>query len=353
MIYFVKPYFLKRIVLPAIALLALLALSLYLYGRSFELDRARPANPHATPADIAYLQTAAPAKRGRILAVVSSTARMLDGETPAGYELTELARAYYVFQANGYDVDIASPMGGEPPARIDTEDMEDIDHAFLNDPHARRKVSNSLPLAQVDPAQYTAVYFAGGKGAMFDLPANPEVARIVRAVAEHGVIGAVCHGPAALLDIVLGNGRSLVAGRRLAGFTNDEELFLMTDARERLPFLLEDRARARGAIFVAGFKYLDNTVVDGRLVTGQNPWSTWSVAEQMVRALGHVPVRRELGAQERSVRMLAAYRRQGLDAARAARMPGYDKILILMHAWVAAMEWDLDDAFQLQRLARG
>jgi putative intracellular protease/amidase len=343
----------KRAALGAVITLALVTLALYLYARSFELEQAAPVDRQALPADIAYLKAAVPAKRGRILAVVSSTAHMLDGRKPAGYELTELARAYYVFQANGYEVDIASPLGGEPPARIDEEDMDDMDYAFLNDDEARRKVGNTIPLAQVDPTRYSAVYFAGGKGAMFDLPGNPHVARIVRTLAGSGVIGAVCHGPAALLDVALDNGQPLVAGRRLAGFTNEEELFLMSDARTQLPFLLEDRARGRGAIFVDGAMYVDNTVTDGRLVTGQNPWSTWSVAEGMVRALGHTPVPREATAEERSVRMLAAYYRQGLDAGRAARTPGYNKILILMHAWVATMQWKLHDAFQLQRLARG
>jgi putative intracellular protease/amidase len=343
----------RRILLAVPVLLGGLVLGLYLYGRSFGLERQPAPDPMATPADIAYLARAPAPTRGRILAVVSSTASMRDGARRAGYELTELARAYYVFQVNGYQVDIASPRGGEPPARIDIDDMGDIDYAFLNDPRAQAKLRNSIALAQVEAAQYTAVYVAGGKGVMFDLPGNPDLARIVRAVAGRGVIGAVCHGPAALLDITLDDGRSLVAGRRLAGFTNEEELFLMSDARKQLPFLLEDRARARGAVFAAGPKFVDTVAVDGRLVTGQNPWSTWSVAEAMVRALGHRPVSRETTAEERSVRMLAAYYRGGLEAGRAVRTVGFDRKLILMHALVAAMEWDLPDAFQLQRLARG
>lgn len=342
----------RRILLAVPALLGVLLLGLYLYARSFGLERLPAPNAMATPADIAYLGRALAPERGRILAVVSSTASMRDGARRAGYELTELARAYYVFKVNGYEVDIASPRGGEPPARIDIDDMGDIDYAFLNDPGAQAKVGNSIPLAQVEASHYTAVYIAGGKGVMFDLPGNPDLARIVRAVAGRGVIGAVCHGPAALLDITLDGGRSLVAGRRLAGFTNEEELFLMSDARKQLPFLLEDRARARGAVFAAGPKFVDTTAVDGPLVTGQNPWSTWSVAETMVRALGHRPVPREATAEERSVRMLAAYQRGGLDAGRAALTAGFDRKLILMHALVAAMEWQLADAFQLQRLAR-
>ncbi len=335
-------------------LLALLAVALWLYYLSLELDRIPKANPQATLADVAFVQRPVAAQRGRILAIVSSTERMRDGHKMAGYELTELSRAYYVFQANGYQVDVASPRGGKPPARIDYEDMGDIDYAFLNDRAAQHKVDHSLALAEVDPTRYAAVYFVGGKGAVFDLPGNPEVARIVRSIGERGVIGAICHGPAALVDVTMTDGTPLLAGRRVTGTTSAEELFLMSDARTRLPFLIEDRMREARAWFDGADLFMDNTVVDGRLVTGQNPWSTWSTAEAMLAALGHTPVMRQPTAEEVSVRLLSTYRRAGLDAARAQKtaLPRADKMLLLMHALVAAMQWELHDAFQLQRLAQ-
>jgi len=335
------------------ALAALLAGALLLYARGYRLDAVAPANRNATPASLPYLQQAAP-RRGRILIVVSSASHFPGGAKKAGYELTELSRAYYVFRANGFEVDIASPRGGEPSARIDPDDMGDADYAFLNDPDAQRKVTSTLALAQVDPARYAAVYFAGGKGAMFDFPANPEVARIAGAIAAHGVVGAVCHGPAALLDVRLADGTPLVAGRRMTGFSNAEELLLMKDARQRFPWLLEDRARELGARFAAGPLFVDTTVVDGRLVTGQNPWSTWSVAEAMVKALGYTPVPRHLTAEEHSVHILAAFHAGGWDAARAVqrRVPQHDRSLLLLHALVAAMDWRIADALRLQWLAR-
>lgn len=338
----------------AAAITALLAGALFLYSRGYRLDAVAPANRHATPASLSYLQQAQAPQRGRILVVVSSASHYPDGVKKAGYELTELSRAYYVFRANGFDVDIASPKGGEPLARIDTDDMGDADYAFLNDAAAQRKVKASLPLAQVDPVRYAAVYFAGGKGAMFDFPDNPEVARIVGAIAARGVVGAVCHGPAALLGVRLADGAPLVAGRRMTGFSNAEELFLMKDARQRFPWLLEDRARELGARFSAGPLFIDTTVVDGRLVTGQNPWSTWSVAEAMVTALGYQPVARAATAEEHSVHVLAAFHAGGWDAARAVqrKLPGHDRSLLLLHALVAAMDWRVADAFTLQRLAR-
>lgn len=337
------------------ATLAVLAAAAYGYYRSLDLDSLPRPNPQATVADLDYLNTAMAPHRGRILAVVSSTGRGGPAMNKAGYELTELARAYYVFQANGYEVDIASPKGGRPPERIDPDDMGDTDYAFLNDRAAQDKVASSIPLADVDASRYAAVYFVGGKGAMYDFPDNPDVARIVTDIAGRGVVGAVCHGPAALLGVKRADGKALVAGRRMTGFTNEEELFLIKDARTRFRFLLEERAVAEGAYFVAGPRYIDNTIVDGRLVTGQNPWSTWSVAEAMIAALGHQPVPRERTAEEASVQLLATYYRDGLEAARArqAVLPRFDKMLVLMHSVVAAMQWRAADAVNLQRLANG
>ena len=191
---------------------------------------------------------------------------------------------------------------------------------------------------------------------MFDFPDDRTIAHLVGSIHDAGgVVGAVCHGPAALLGVVLEDGQPLLAGRSVTGFTNAEELFLIEDARQVFPFLLEDRLRQSAARFVEGPMYLDNTVVDGRLVTGQNPWSTWSVAEAMVRALGHEPVKRERSGEELAVQVLQAYRREGMEAALALgrQLPDADKRLLLMHALVAAMQGQPGDAWRLQRLARG
>ncbi|MES2325221.1 MAG: type 1 glutamine amidotransferase domain-containing protein [Pseudomonadota bacterium] len=297
---------------------------------SFGLDQVPKANPHAVAS------VNAGATRGRILAVVTSK--------KAGYELTELARAWHVFRANGYDVEIASPQGGTPPVRIDKDDMGDSDYAFLNDKAAQARVAATLRLAEVDPARYAAVYFVGGKGAMFDFPGNPDIARIVAAIAPRGVVGAVCHGPAALA------GLPAMAGKRMTGFSNAEEFFFRKDAAKVYPFLLEDKI---GAGYTSAPLFLDHTVVDGRVVTGQNPWSTWSTTEAMIAALGHTPVARDVTGEEYSVRMIAAYYRGGMSAARAeqAGVPRFDKMLVLLHALIAGMEWRPVDAFQLQRLA--
>jgi putative intracellular protease/amidase len=340
--------------LAGLSILLLLGLAGYLYVRGFHLNGQPPADPGSQSSDLAFVRDRVSESRGRVLAVVTSTATIGDSGKKAGFELIELSRAYYVFVANGFDVDIASPLGGKPPMRLD-DGLVAADYAFLNDADATGKLDRSLPLAQVDPADYAAVYFVGGKGAMFDFADSSDVERIVRTVYEAGgVVGAVCHGPAALLNVRLDNGQRLVAGMRLTGFTNDEELFLLKDARQLFPFLLQDRMVQNGAHFAEGPLYLDNTVVDGRLVTGQNPWSTWSVAESMVSTLGYVPVPRMRTGEEISVRLLGVYYRDGWEAAERANTQGSlaDRRIILMHALVAGMQHRWRDALHLQRLAR-
>ena len=346
----------KRVATACGALVLVVCIVGFAYMRALDLDSQPAAEARSTVAELDFMRNAVAGSRGRILAVVTSTSHFPDGGKKAGFELTELARAYYVFLANGYEVDIASPRGGLPPMRRDDEDMVPADHAFLNDTGARRKLAASLRVADVDASRYAAVYFVGGKGTMFDFPDNPGIQRLVRQVYQSGgVIGAVCHGPAALLEVTLDDGKPLLRGRRVAAFSNAEELFLMEDARTRFPYLLQDRILQKGGRYVEGPMYLDNTVVDGRIVTGQNPWSTWSTAEAMVRALGHVPLTRAAGRDEQAVRVMAAYHRHGIAAARQVRaaLPEADKRLLLMHALVAAMQGRADDAWHLQALALG
>lgn len=310
------------------------------------------------PADLDYLRQRPAESRGRILAVVTSTETMGSSGKSTGYELTELSRPYYVFVANGFDVDIASPAGGEPSAVIDNDDMGPFDYAFLNDPGAQRKVENSIPVEQVSAADYRAVFFVGGKGAMYDFPDNPAIQRLVRDLYSDGkVIGAVCHGPAALANVILENGEPLLANRRVTGFTNEEELFLIPDAREVFPFLLEDRLRNRGAVFEPGPAYLKQVSIDGQLLTGQNPWSTWPLAEAMVEALDYKPVPRAITPAENAVEILLAYERQGMALAgkkleQMGQRQAYaiDRRLLAMHGIVAAMRGEMGKFLDIVRL---
>lgn len=343
---------LKLTLLATLAMAILFGIAGYAYVLGFDLDGQAQPDPRTQSTDLAFVRDGVRESRGRILAVVTSTATIGNSGRKAGFELTELARAYYVFVANGFVVDIASPRGGAPPMRID-DGLLAADHAFLNNAAARHKLEHSMPLAQVDATAYAAVYFVGGKGAMFDFPDDFDIDRIVRTVHDRGgIVGAVCHGPAALLNVRLGDGRRLVEGRRLTAFTNDEELFLIEDARSLFPYLLQDRLVENGAQFVEGLLYLDHTIVDGRIVTGQNPWSTWSVAEAMLVGLGHVPVARERTGEEIGVQLIDVYYREGRAAAERAKVARTDRRVVLMHALVAAMQSRWRDAWNLQRLAR-
>ena len=305
-----------------------------------------------------YLENATPPRRGKILAVVTSTAEMGASGKSTGYELTELARAYYVFVANGFEVDIASPLGGTPPVVIDDDDMGAYDFAFLNDPAAQAKVSATIAVPDIDPQDYEAVYFVGGKGAMFDFPDNDSIQALIKNHYQaNKVVGAVCHGPAALVNVMLDSGEPLLANKKVSGFSNEEELFLISKAREIFPFLLEDRLAAQGARVEIGPIYLEQVSHDGNLVTGQNPWSVWLVAETMIKQLGYAPRARPQTTEERSVAILLTYENSGYQRAKAqvsalslAEGPSFSYMLVAVHALVAAMQWDLMKAFDLMSL---
>ena len=181
--------------------LGVLLVSGLLVGAGATHNAPKPEHADASTAELDFLDRPLAPVRGKILAVVTSTPMIPGTRKNAGYELTELARAYYVFQANGYAVDIASPRGGTPPVDIDEDDMQAVDHRFLRDSVAQVKVAQSKPLSAVDSSEYQAVFFVGGKGALLDFPDNAEIQRIVRELSGRGVIGAVCHGPAALLHV--------------------------------------------------------------------------------------------------------------------------------------------------------
>lgn len=268
------------------------------------------------PEQIPYITNAIDQTRGRILAIVTSTEFIGETTRKTGYELTELSRAYYVFRVNGFAVDVASIRGGNPPMVLDTDDMGPFDYAFLNDKEAMSKVENSILIGEVDPQKYDAIYFVGGKGTMFDFPNDRHVQALVKYFWNHKkVIAAVCHGPAAFINVQSENGDFFVSNKALSSFTNDEELFLIPTAKEIFPFLLQSKLEERGADFLAGENYLNNVVIDGNLITGQNPWSVWELAESTIRALGYSPVQRRFTAEENSIRALGIYASSGYDDA--------------------------------------
>jgi len=304
---------------------------------------------------IQYLSENVIPKRGKILAVVTSSHTMGSSGKSTGYELTELSRAYYVFKANGFEVDIASPLGGKPPVVIDGDDMGEFDYAFLNDSLAQYKTSHTIAMSDVVAEDYQAVFFAGGKGAMFDFPDNEAIQAIVRSYYQSGkVIGAVCHGPAALVHVTLDNGRPLIENKKISGFTNKEELLLIPKAKTIFPFLLQDELSAQGAQFNEGIMYLENISHDKNLVTGQNPWSTWALAETMIKQLGYTPKYRQITAEENAVKVLEAYESHGSEKAKALietmssqKNQPVDRILIASHSALAVIQGDIGRFFSL------
>ena len=326
-----------------------------LIDRSAMQDQLQAATVQSLP----YYQQRVPEHRGRILAVVTSETEMGATGKKTGFEHTELARAYYVFTVNGFEVDIASPRGGEPYAISDDEDMGLLDYAFLNDPVAMAKVQDTLPLSEVDTDGYEALFFVGGKGTMWDFPDNPDIQSLVSAHASADkLVGAVCHGPAALVNVTLPGGEHFLNNKPVAAFTNEEELFLIPDAAEVFPFLLEDGLKANGANVQVGVPYLENVAVTEGLVTGQNPWSVYATAEAMVTQLGYTPVSREPTADENSVDVLVRYHQLGGAAAReavdqlVAAGKAVNRNLLIIHGLVAGMQWRIGTALELLVLAQ-
>lgn len=180
---------------------------------------------------------------------------------------------------------LASPRGG--PAPVDPRSTRELDaesRDFLSRFASSGAVRDTLPLYRVNPDEYEAIFFAGGHGAMWDFPEDDAVQNVAEQIyANGGVIGAVCHGPAALVNMNAPDGSPLVKDRRVAAFTNEEEAAVeLTDV---MPFLLETRLREQGARFIPAANFTENVVTDGTLVTGQNPASARAAAEAVVRTL--------------------------------------------------------------------
>lgn len=219
----------------------------------------------------------------RILIAVTSCEHKGDSGESTGYELTEVSHAYLIFRDQGYEVDFVSPKGGNPP--IEKYNLSDvINRAFLEDQDAQERIRHSFRPEQLYAHNYEAIYFAGGFGTMWDFPDNAALQDLTRSVYESGgIVGAVCHGPAALVNLQLSDGRYLVAGKAVCAFTNAEES--ASGHLSLMPFSLENNLRERGAVLRKASPFSRHREVSGRLVTGQNQASTESVARAMVELL--------------------------------------------------------------------
>ncbi len=222
-------------------------------------------------------------KNRTILIVLTSHATKGATGQPTGAYLPEITHPHAAFTAAGFTVEFASVKGGKVP--LDGVDRKDpVNAAFLDDAALMARLHASVPTAEVDPAAYAAVFFAGGHGTMWDFADDPAIASLTAAIYERGgVVGAVCHGPAALVNVRLSSGEYLVSGRDVSAFTNEEER--AAGLAEVVPFLLETKLVEHGARFQGAPKWQRKVVTSERLVTGQNPASAGGVAEAMVELL--------------------------------------------------------------------
>ncbi|WP_440268689.1 type 1 glutamine amidotransferase domain-containing protein [Dyella sp.] len=206
-----------------------------------------------------------------------------DSGEPTGFAMVELTHPLDVFEKAGIPVEIASIRGGHPP--IDFFDLSDpVNARFWKDKTFREMLAHSRVLGELDPSGYSAVFFAGGHGTMWDFADSEAVQNVIRKIWEAGgIVSAVCHGPAALVNATLSDGKHLVAGKRIACFTDEEEAEVKYT--HVVPYLLATTLKQRGALHQPAPNWSENVVVDGRLVTGQNPASAHGVGEAVVARL--------------------------------------------------------------------
>lgn len=246
---------------------------------------------HLLPLFFAVLAVSAQgADKKPILLVLTNNAKLGDTGKTTGFFLSEAAHPWEVFHAAGYPVQLASPGGGFAPVDPKSLDLKDAANAafwkeYGGKDGAGEGVAKTLALKDAKAGDYAAIFFAGGHGTMWDFPDSRTGQALTAKIYEQGgAVGAVCHGPAALVKVHLADGSFLVKGKRVAVFTNAEE-----DAvglAGAVPFLLQNVLEENGAIVVPGENFKANAIRDGRLVTGQNPASAAKTAQLLVEALG-------------------------------------------------------------------
>lgn len=224
----------------------------------------------------------------RILHVVSNVAHYADPADPTGLWLSELTHAYDLFAAKGYVQRIVSPKGGVTPLEPRSLKWPNRDasaKAWLADDAHRALLANTAKPEDIDPADFDAIYFTGGHAVMWDFPDDAGLQRLTRAIYERGgIVSSVCHGYCGLLNTRLSDGSLLVAGRRLTGFSWREEI--LAGVAKKMPYNAEEQMKRRGAHYEkALLPFVPKVVVDGRLVTGQNPQSAKATALRVAELL--------------------------------------------------------------------
>lgn len=220
--------------------------------------------------------------KDKVLFVVTSHSELGDSGRKTGYFLSEVTHPWSVL-GEKYDIDVVSPKGGRPP--VDGFNLDDpINRKFWDNPDWQDKMSSTMTPDEVNPDEYKAIFYAGGHGAMFDFPENKKLAEIASDIYNKGgIVAAVCHGPAGLLPILLPDGTSLIKNKNFDCFTNAEEE--ANGTVKYMPFLLQTALEEKGGIFDGASPWSDHVVIDGRLITGQNPQSALSLGKALLNAL--------------------------------------------------------------------
>lgn len=223
----------------------------------------------------------------KILMILTSHETLDNTDSTTGVWLGEFTDPYYEFIEKGYTVTIASPAGGEPP--VDprsklTENISPSNRKFEKDLEAQKAFSNTIPLEKINPEEYDGLFFPGGHGPMWDLAQSEQNAAIVlEFFRKDKPIGAICHGPAALLKAAEKE-PNLLKDHAVTAFSNAEEKIVML--YDNIPFKLEDRLKELGGIYDSALvPFTSNVKVSGKLVTGQNPASANSAARELIALL--------------------------------------------------------------------
>lgn len=222
-----------------------------------------------------------------ILIVLTSHDELGDTGEKTGFWLEELAAPYYVLKEAGHHLTLASPKGGQPPLdpKSDEPDAQtDATKRFKADSEAQQQLATTQKLDEVDGTKFDGVFYPGGHGPLWDLTGDATSnALIADTIAAGKPVALVCHAPAVLKDVVTADGTPLVKGRKVTGFTNEEEEAVgLTDV---VPFLLEDELKAKGGDYSKKGVFEPYVVTDGLLITGQNPPSSEPAAEALLKAL--------------------------------------------------------------------
>lgn len=223
----------------------------------------------------------------RILIVTTSHTAIPGTADATGVWYEELAAPWCLFTDAGHEVTIASIRGGEVPidgfSLAETPPPRTVSR-FRDDPAAIAAAHRSIPVADIDPAGYDAIFLPGGHGTMWDYPGNPALAALVSTMLGDGrLVAAVCHGPAGLIGATRPDGGSMIKGRSVTCFADSEERAIHLDGK--MPFLLETALRDLGAQVSVGPDFAPHVMEDGNLLTGQNPKSAEPLARAVIDAL--------------------------------------------------------------------